>query len=82
MNENFTDPEEALEHFGLLQVEAITYVRHEGTLVLFQGSLKGRQVVFAVEHRLAPDIARAIDAGEHPICGVPPYMIISEASET
>jgi hypothetical protein len=51
-------------------------VRDEGTLVLLSGLTEDNQeVVFACEHRLAPDILAAVERGEEPVAEVPGYMI-------
>jgi hypothetical protein len=52
-------------------------VRDEGTLVLLSGLTEDNQeVVFACEHRMAPDILAAVEAGEEPVALVPDYMIV------
>jgi hypothetical protein len=58
-------------------ITATGLVRDEGTLVLLSGLTEDNQeVVFAVEHRYAPDILAAVEAGDEPVCDVPGYMII------
>jgi hypothetical protein len=53
------------------------FVRDEGTLVLLSGLTEdNRDVVFACEHRYAPDILAAVEAGEEPLVEVPSYLIV------
>jgi hypothetical protein len=61
-----------------MEILVTAFVRDEGTLVIFAGLTEfNRPVTFAVEHRYAPDILAAVEAGEEPVVEVPHYLIIS-----
>lgn len=53
------------------------FVRDEGTIVVLSGlTEENDEVVFACEHRMAPAILDAVEAGEEPVAEVPDYMIL------
>jgi hypothetical protein len=61
-----------------LQILVTGLVRDEGSIVLLSGLTEDNaEVVFACEHRMAPDILAAIEAGEEPVAEIPSYMILS-----
>lgn len=60
-----------------LEIMVTGLVRDEGTIVLLSGLTEdNRDVVFACEHRCAPAILAAVEAGEEPVAEVPSYMIV------
>jgi hypothetical protein len=53
------------------------FVADEGTLVILSGLTEDNQeVTFACEHRMAPQILAAVEAGEEPVAIVPDYLIL------
>lgn len=61
-----------------IEVTVTGLVRDEGTLVLLAGlDEENREVVFACDHRMAPPILEAVEAGEEPVAVVPSYMIVA-----
>jgi hypothetical protein len=60
-----------------IEVMVTGLVRDEGTIVLLAGLTDhNEEVVFACEHRYAPDILAAVEAGDEPVAVVPSYMIV------
>ena len=48
-----------------------------GSVVLFRGTLvdDGREIVFAVDHRMARDLAEALAYNESPLAGVEAWQV-------
>jgi hypothetical protein len=65
----------------VIEIMVTGFVRDEGSLVLLSGLTNedNREVVFACEHRYAPDILVAVEAGEEPVVEVPEYMIVTSS---
>jgi hypothetical protein len=64
----------------MTEIMVTGFVSDEGTLVLLSGLTEDNQeVIFAVEHRYAPDILAAVEAGEEPVAEVPDYLIVGQS---
>lgn len=48
----------------------------EGSVVLFGATDSGRAVTFAVDHRYAEDLARAVMLDEYPEVEIEPWQVI------
>lgn len=62
----------------LLALDAVN--RDEGTVVVFEGfdpsNPAPNRYLVAVDHRMARDLAAAIDEGAAPVCEVEPWQIV------
>jgi hypothetical protein len=59
------------------EIQVLSFVRFEGSVVLFEGlDPEGYRVLFAADHRPAQAILEALESGEEPVAMVPHWAFL------